>query len=178
MNTLLRLFAAALLAVLIAAPAAHAQRGFSLDDLDGLFNEEALVEVNLRGALLRLVAEASRADEPEFAAIVDGLRGVFVRQYPLSSARSGVDGRIRDFGRALERDGWETLVRARDPEEGEDVYIYVLTEGDFFDGLVVMALNEDDNEATFVTFEGRIDPAEVGRLGGRFGVDELNGASR
>ena len=128
-------------------PASIAQPNvLSPDNLDALFNEEARIEVNLRGAILRLVAEASRHEEPEFASMVDGLRGIYVRQYSLSSARSGVSGEIRELARSFERDGWETLVRVRD--EGEDVFIFLNVSGDVMGGLVVMSLDEEDDEAT------------------------------
>ena len=172
MPTQFRHFAFCGLVVALLAPAAFAQpSALSLEALDAMFNEEARVEVNLRGAILRLVAEASRHEEPEFASMVDDLRGIYVRQYRLSSARSGVSGEIRDLARSFERDGWEALVRVRD--EGEDVVILLNTTGDVINGLVVMSLNEEDDEATFVTIDGRIDPAQIGRLGSRFNVPEL-----
>ena len=172
MPTHLRHLAFCGLFVVLLAPAALAQPSvLSPDNLDALFNEEARIEVNLRGAILRLVAEASRHKEPEFASMVDDLRGIYVRQYRLSSARAGVSGEIRELARSFERDGWETLVRVRD--EGEEVFIYLKISGDVIDGLVVMSIDEEDDEATFVTIDGRIDPAQIGRLGSRFHVPEL-----
>jgi len=160
-----------LVAVLF-APTAFAQPSLlSPASLDALFTEEARIEVNLRGAILSLVAEASRGEEPEFAAMVDDLRGIYVRTYDLSSARPGASGEIRELARSFERDGWETLVRVR--EDDEDVYIYLDTSGDVINGLVVMSLDEEEDEATFVTIDGRIDPAQIGRLGSRFNVPEL-----
>ena len=169
-----RSLALAALALLVGVLPASAQRSLQLDDLDALFSEEARIEVNLQGPLLRLVAEASRAEEPEFAAMIDGMRGIFVRQYALSTAQRGVDTRIRDMARSLESSGWQTLVRVR--EDDEDIFIYLLPDGDIIDGLVVMALDNDEDEATFVTFEGRIDPEQIGRLGARFNIDALERA--
>ena len=63
------------LAALALPLSAQAQpRPFAVADLDALFDSEPRVEVNLRGALLRLAAEATRSDEPETAALIDGLR--------------------------------------------------------------------------------------------------------
>lgn len=158
--------------LLTAIPSAHAQPSLDLNMLDGMFSEEATVEVNLRGALLNLVAEASRSDEPEFAGIVDDLRGIYVRQYSLASARANIQNSVDSMARTLESNGWETLVRVR--EEGENTFVYLLSDGDVINGLVVMSLDEEDNEATFVTIDGRIDPAHVGRLGGHFGVPDID----
>ena len=174
MPVLTRSLILAACALLVGVLPASAQRGLQLDDVDALFSEEARVEVNLQGPLLRLVAEASRAEEPEFAAMVDGMRGIFVRQYALSTARNGMDSRVRDMARSLESGGWQTLVRVR--EDDEDIFIYLLPDGDIIDGLVVMALDSTEDEATFVTFDGRIDPAQIGRLGARFHIDALEQA--
>lgn len=168
----LRILAFCGLFVTLFAPTGIAQpNALSSSNLDALFNQAARVEVNLRGAILRLVAEASRNDEPEFASMIDDLRGIYVRQYTLSSARSGAAGQIRELARSFEREGWETLVRVR--EDDEDVFIYLDTAGDVINGLIVMSLDQSEDEATFVTIDGRIDPAQIGRLGSRFNVPEL-----
>ncbi|HYE96082.1 MAG TPA: DUF4252 domain-containing protein [Rubricoccaceae bacterium] len=162
------------LAGLLAAPGARAQT-FDLAGIQQLFSGEPKVEVNLRGSLLRLVAEASRREEPEFASMVENLQGIFVRQFALQDARAGLADRVRGFARSMEGDGWETLVRARE-DDGGDVYVYLRPQGDLINGLVVMALDPAEGEATFVQIVGRIDPAQIGRLGSRFGVDELEDA--
>ncbi len=155
----------------LAAGTAPASAQLDLDALDRLFDEEPRVEVNVQGALLSLVAEASREDEPEFAEMVRNLRGVFVRQYTLSSARQDLTSRLSGLARSLEQSGWQTLVRVRDEEE--ETFVYLRPSGDVLSGLVVMALNRNDDEATFVSIDGLIDPAEIGRLGSRFNVDAL-----
>ncbi|MDX1440621.1 MAG: DUF4252 domain-containing protein, partial [Rubricoccaceae bacterium] len=169
----MRVFLLSLLMVLGSVQIAAAQpSSIDLRALDNLFTEQATVEVNLRGALLNLVAEASRNDEPEFASIVDDLRGIFVRQYALSSAQSGMRNRVDSMARTLETNGWETLVRVR--EDDEQTFVYLLSEGNVINGMVVMSLDEGDDEATFVSIDGRIDPAHIGRLGGHFGVPEID----
>ena len=54
------------------------------------------------------------------------------------------------------------------------MWIYVRDAGDAFGGLVVMSLDHDEDEATFVSIDGLIDPAEVGRLThfGSFGLGD------
>ena len=159
----------------LAAAPARAQ-SFDLSAVEALFSEEPRVEVNLRGSLLRLVAESSREDDPDLARMIDGLQGIFVRQYALSRARNDLNGRLRTLARSLEGGGWETLVRVR--EDDEDVYILQRPAANALSGLVVMSLSPSDDEATFVFINGRIDPAQVGRLGGRLGVEHLDRAGR
>jgi hypothetical protein len=162
---------------LLATPRADAQ---VLDParFDVLFSEEPTVEVNLQGSLLRLAAAATREDEPETAALIDGLNAITVRIYPLSSALADLSGDLGDVGHNLEADGWSTFVRVRDGggDEGEngDVWIYVRETGDVFGGLVVMALDPDEDSAAFVLIDGEIAPDDIGRLSSRFGSVNLN----
>jgi hypothetical protein len=159
-------------ALAVAAPlAAHAQP-ISAEALDAMFDSEPVVEVNLRGSLLRLAAEAARADEPEAALMLDGLRGVTVRIYPTGPTRELAVSRLADVGRSFEADGWLTLVRVRslpddDGSEG-DVWVYVRDEGEAFGGMAVMAVDEDEEQAVFVLIDGTIDPSQVGALSRRF----------
>lgn len=155
------LTAAIVLAALVARPAA-AQQGFSLSFVDELFNGDPTTEVNLAGPMLGMVADASRDDDPNLAETIENLSGVFVREYALSQARTGALDRIRQIGRTLERDGWQTMVRTRDEEEETFIYTHPSR------GMVVVTLNMDEDEATFVEIRGPGSAASLGRLGGRF----------
>lgn len=165
----------ALLAVL-AAPAVSAQSPIDVRALDSYFQSEPKVEVNLKGSLLRLVSEASREDEPEFAQMVSGLNAVTVRVYELDSALSGIADRLSDLGSDLEAEGWSTLVRVRGSEEDDedDVWIYVLDDGTAFGGLAVMSLDHAEDSVSFVLIDGTIDPSQIGRLSSQFGGPELD----
>src|SRR5690606_23141218 len=141
-----------------------------LSHLDDFFGDEPLVEVNLNKSLLRLAAMASEEDEPGTTALLQGLDGITVRVYDLSSAVAGLTEELTDFGHRLEEEGWQTFVRVRGNEraEREDVWIYVREAGDAFGGLVVMALDDEDQEAAFVIIDGLIQPEDIEELT-RFG---------
>ena len=150
-------------------------------DLDALFGAEPQVEVNLRGSLLRLAAEAARDSEPEAAVMLDGLRAVTVRIYP---AAAGVDetSAVRafsDVASRFETDDWFTLVRVRaqpDDDEDGDVWVFVRESGDTFEGMAVMAIDKEEQTAVFVHIDGTINPAQVGELSRRFARVDLDGA--
>ncbi|MEM1115805.1 MAG: DUF4252 domain-containing protein [Bacteroidota bacterium] len=169
-----RLLLVALLA--LAATTAHAQTtSIDVGALDTYFQEEAKVEVNLKGSLLRLLVEASREDEPEFAEMISGLTAVTVRVYPLASAGNDLIPELGRLGDTLEDAGWSTLLRVRgDDEDPGDVWIYVLDDGEVFNGLTVMATDPEEDDAAFVVIDGQIDPAQIGRLSSRFGGVDLN----
>lgn len=177
-----------LIALLLLAPVASAQPVFDLDRLDSLFDREPKVEVNLRGGLLGLAAAATADSEPELSGMIDALSAITVRIYPLASARSDMGRSIDSMLDGIETDGWYTMVRVRsdpsdrvqplgedeEPEDDEDVWVYVRDQDDVFGGLVVVALNRTEGDATFVHIDGRITPAEIGRLTTRFGDVNIN----
>lgn len=172
-----RFFLAAALALAVPLAAPAAQTPLSVSQIEALFTEEPRVEVNLRGALLRLAAAASRRDDPATAELIEGLRGVTVRIYERRHARADLSGALAGFGRALEAGGWTTLVRVRerdaDSGQTDDVWIYVLDQDDVFGGLALMVDGSENDEVVFVLIDGTIDPAQVGALTERFGgVDE------
>lgn len=149
-------------------------------DLDALFDSPPRVEVNLRGSLLRLAAEAARSEEPSAAGMLDGLRSVIVRIYPSQSvSRLAVD-HMTGIGLRFEDQGWLPLVRIRslpnDTLNDGDVWVYVLDDGDSFDGMAVMAIDEADDDAVFVLIDGTIDPAQVGALSRRFAKVDIDGS--
>lgn len=173
-----------LLLALTASPAVWAQP-VDVAALDALFGTPPSVEVNLRGSLLKLAAEATRAEEPETAGMLDGLRAVTVRVYPSGANPVQTVSRLTDIGHQFEADGWWTLVRVRslpDDEDAEgDVWIYVRDAGDAFDGMAVMAVEKEEQNAVFVLIDGTIDPSQVGALAQRFArvdVDDADGSDR
>lgn len=164
---------ALLLAVAIAAAPPVFSQPINGRDLDALFETEPSVEVNLRGSLIRLAAEAARAEGPEAALMLDGLRAITVRIYPSPvEERALAIGRLSLIADRFEDEGWSTIVRVRslpgsDNEEG-DVWVYVRDTGDVLDGMAVLALSHEDNTAVVVHIDGTIDPLQIGALSKRF----------
>ena len=165
-----RLALALAFAALLTSPVGAQPVTFDAATLDALFTRPAKVEVNLSGPLLRMAAMGSD-DDPETQRLIRGLRGITVRVYDMADASAGLGARLTAFGDRLAQAGWQTLVRVR-PSDGDndDVWIYARASGDVFDGLTVMSVDGDDGEASFVFIDGPIDPSQVGRLGGTFGV--------
>ncbi len=171
-----RLLYSLLLLALLAPAAASAQTPLERDpgyiDVDALtagITEEPTVEVDIRGALLRLVVSSARADDPELAGMLSRLRAIQVRVYKLDPRnRASVATRAADFARRLRADGWEPFVRVRD--EGDRVDMLVRTSGDRITGLVALVTDGDDGDTVFMNLVGEVDPEQVGRIGRRFHV--------
>ncbi len=144
-----------------------------VERMSSWFSTEANVEVNVKGALLNMIAEASRYEDPDLSRMLHRLRAIQVRAYDLADSDfRGASNRLKDFGKSLERDGWETVVRAR--QDDEHVEMYLRTTNNRISGMVVLALDQSDGEAVLVNIVGEIDPEEIGRIGRKFNFGVLD----
>lgn len=137
-------------------------------------NEEATVEVNLRGPMLKLAAAASRDDEddPELGMLLAGLEGIFVRTYALDDqSPAGFEKAVAAISKHLQETGWETIVKVR--ERDESAHIAIKMDGENIVGMTVLAMDEKDpdNEVVFVNIVGTIDLTSIGRMGRHFDFD-------
>lgn len=179
---LLCLFAALVLIAAARPDAANAQvdvrndPGYlDLSSVEEWFDTEPWLEVNIKGALLNLITEASKAEnDPELTSILSKLKAIEVRGYPLSrSMFEDIDRRTGQMAKRLESLGWETIVRVR--EDQERVNVYLKSDGETIAGLAVMVLDpSEDNGAIFVNIVGDIDPQQIGRIGRKFNIDPLS----
>jgi hypothetical protein len=168
-----------LLAGLCLVRPTHAQDDFTndpgyidLNTVETWFGAQPRVEVNIKGALLELVAEASRYEDPELADLLTKLRAIQVRGFDLAPADYGVlETRISDLGQRLEADGWDTVVRVR--EDNEYVNMFVRVHEGAIAGMMVMTLAPGDDESYFINIVGQIDPSQIGRIGRTFDIGPL-----
>jgi hypothetical protein len=134
--------------------------------------EEATVEINLRGPMLKLAAAATDEDDPDVSEMLSGLEGIFVRTYELDDhSPAGFDKAIASISQHLQTTGWETIVKVREPDER--AHIAIKMDGDKIVGMTVVALDEKDRDegVVFINIVGTIDLAKVGRMGKHFDFD-------
>src|SRR5436305_7002230 len=150
---------------------AAAQPGFvPLDELNLFPNDQLSTEINLNGAILRLVAAATK-DDPEFSQVMAGLRSINVQVFPLKGVDAdAIKTKINRAVHWLEERGWKASVRVR--EKGEETYIYMKEDGGQIVGLTVLTFQPGD-EAAVINISGRIDPAQIGRVGHKLMVAQL-----
>jgi hypothetical protein len=141
----------------------------TMGSLRRVIGQEPTIEVNVEGALLRLVAEASRYEDPELATMLRRLEGVFVRGFDIGSA-SALRAREQAsvIGRELEKMGWTTIVSIN--ERDEYVRMFARMQRDEIVGMVVMVVDQAGSEAIFLNIVGDVDPEEIGRIGSKFRV--------
>jgi hypothetical protein len=146
---------------------------FDFKELENIVGAETTLEVNFKGAILRMAAEAARIEDETLANMLLKLKGIQVRGYTLDrGARETLQDRISPLFRSMTDGGWDRVVRVRDDDEFVEMLIRDTT-GERVEGLIVFVIGDGENETVFVNIVGEIDPEDIGRLGRRFRIGAL-----
>jgi len=139
----------------ITAGGLHNHPGYA--DLESPYWWQANSEVNLSlGPLAIGTARWAINDDPQLDALLDDVDGVRISIYKIEN-----NGRIflDDFSeskRNLLADGWQNFIRVNNEDNNDYSLMFVKSNGDVIDGLVVLTLSDD--EAVFVNIIGNIHP--------------------
>ncbi len=130
-------------------------------------------EVTLNGRTLQLAAKFMNDEGDEEARnIVKKLKGIYVRSFEFDKPGEYSEADIESLRSQLKSPIWEKVVNVHSKREGENAEIYFKTDStDQIAGLVVIAA--DPKELTIVHIDGPLDPGDLEKLGGDFGVPRL-----
>lgn len=133
---------------------------------------DSSMEIFLKAPLLRMISESTRDDDPEFAALLTKLTLIHLQSYPFSAQDAErINARVADAAEWFDRTrDWEQVVRVR--ERTSSSYISVKIIDDRIAGLLLMVV-EPKHEAFFVNIVGDIDLAQIGRIGRKFNISQL-----
>jgi uncharacterized protein DUF4252 len=160
--------------VLLAGTIAFAQEIRMPVDLDKLAAKASeTTEVTLNGRTLQLAAKFMNDEGDEEARnIVKKLKGIYVRSFEFDSPGQYSQADIESLRAQLKSPMWEKVVNVHSKRDGENAEIYFKTDaGDQIAGLVVIAA--DPKELTIVHIDGPLDPSDLDKIGGDFGVPRL-----
>jgi hypothetical protein len=174
------IFTGAVLALLLAVPAAWAVQpadagALPFQELDLFPREKLSVEINLEGPILKMVSQFAASDDPDFAKMMAGLKAIHVQVFPLKDkAGAGLlRGKIDRSVHWLEEHGWHSTVRVRD--KGEETYIYLKEADGMMVGLAILSV-QPGQEAALINIVGKLDPAQIGRVGRSLNIPQLQKA--
>ena len=143
-----------------------------LSEFEERFESEAAFQVNIKGRLMQLVAEASREEDPELAELLHRLRAIQVRGFPMTRTQyRAMEEHSKIMARRLENRGWDTVVHLRD--YGQYVDVYVKENDEYIQGLMMMVVDAEVNETVLINIVGDIVPEELGRIGNKFDIAPL-----
>ena len=136
----------------------------SLDEVYG----DPKVRVNFGGFLLSLMSKPAKND-PEAAAVLEGLEGVRINVYSTGGEVLPAIDQLQNAKNMLSNQNWEPIIQVN--EDRQNVQVFIKANGEGVQGLTVMAVDADD--AVFVNILGSIDPENLGAIMDQFDVDLL-----
>jgi len=166
-------------AVLFFSVAASAQELKMPVDLDKLAAKAAeTTEVTLNQHTLQLAAKFMNDEgDAEARELVKKLKGIYVRSFEFDSAGEYSQADVESVRAQLKPPLWEKVVGVRSKRDGENAEIYFKADNDNrIGGLVIIAA--DPKELTIVHIDGPLDPSDLDKLGGDFGVPKVEMQSK
>ncbi|MBM3460306.1 MAG: DUF4252 domain-containing protein [Armatimonadetes bacterium] len=133
------------------------------------------VNVNLDGMMLQLAKGfvGGKDGPPGVQGVVQGLRGVFVRSFKFDRVGGYAIEDVNALRAKVTSMQYQAIVDVRSNKgSGDNTSIYVKTNGEVIDGLVVIAA--EPRELTVVHLAGNIDPSALQQLGGKFGIPNVH----
>ena len=128
---------------------------------------EPTVNITIGGTILNFVGAMARNEDPEAAALFSKLKGVRVSTYNTEGDSRAAMDQLNSVKSTLQSADWEPVVQVNDGEE--QVQIFLKVAGEAIDGLVLMAVDEE--EAVFINVIGSLDPTELSQVMDNFDVD-------
>jgi hypothetical protein len=128
---------------------------------------EPKVNITIGGTLLNFVGAMASKEDPDAAQVFSQLKGVRVSTYATGGDVAAAVDELNSVKQKLQQSAWEPVVQVND--EGEHVQIFLKIDGDLIDGLVLMAV--DDEEAVFINVLGSLDPMQLSQVMENFDVD-------
>lgn len=136
--------------------------------------QEATIEVYLKQPMLNLLRKFIKDEDPELYDIFGKLQLVRVQVFDVTSdLATKFDAESAKTVKILDEKGWEKIVRVFEDDQRVFVYLKPSEDYELIQGIVVIAM-EGFKEAVFVNIVGDIHPDDISKLGGHFGVDELD----
>ena len=135
------------------------------------------VEVNLDRSLIELAVGIVGSKEPALGALLEEIQRVNVRVIGLDETnRTASLQRIYEIRSNLEADGWSTIVTVSEGNNGDNVSVLALVDGDSINGLVVTVIDSED-EIVVLDISGRVRTEQIAELVERLNIEELDGLS-
>jgi Domain of unknown function (DUF4252) len=128
-------------------------------------------DISLHGGLLALASQFMDGQNPDVAQakkVVAGIKDIEVHSYTFTVDNAYSASDVEQLRHQLKSPEWQRLVQSHSAKEREAVDIFVSTDGQRANGIVIIAA--EPRELTIVNLVGNIDLKEVATLGGQMGI--------
>jgi Domain of unknown function (DUF4252) len=130
---------------------------------------EHVTEVTLDKNMLAFAAKFMKDDDDaEARAMVQNLKGVYVREYEFEKEKSYTAQELDGLRSYFKTADWSPMVYERSKNSAEATDVYVKLVNGQMEGLFV--LDAEARELSIVLILGPIDVDKIGKLGGTFGI--------
>lgn len=132
------------------------------------------VDITLDASMLQLAGgflSDKKPDEAEARRLISGLKGIYVRSFEFAKPGEYSPADVEAVRTQLRAPLWSRIVGVRGRRDGENAEVFLKKENDRVTGLAVIAA--DPKSLTIVNIVGNINPEDLSRLGGQFGIPRL-----
>ncbi|HWQ54889.1 MAG TPA: DUF4252 domain-containing protein [Bryobacteraceae bacterium] len=132
------------------------------------------VDVTLDASMLQFAGTFLSDKKPEEAQarqLINGLKGIYVRSFEFEKPGEYSAADVEAIRVQLKAPLWSRIVGVRSKREGENAEVFLKRENNKVTGLAVIAA--DPKSLTIVNIVGAINPEDLSRLGGQFGIPRL-----
>ena len=136
---------------------------------------EEAVDVTLDSSMLRLAAKwlPDKGEDAKTKKIMAALDGIYVRCYKFAGEGEYSKADVEVFRGQFRGPGWSRIVGARSKRNGNDADVFIRADANgTIEGIVVIAA--EPRELAVVNIVGKLDPAQLSDLGGRFHIPVLD----
>jgi len=135
---------------------------------------DEVVDVTLDASMLKMAAKflnEDKGDEASAKKMVSGLNGIYVRSFEFSKEGEYSMADVDSIRAQYQPPTWSRMVGVRSRKSGEHTDVFVKQSNGSIAGLAVIAA--EPRELTIVHISGNIDPAQLEKLGGEFGIPKI-----
>ena len=137
-----------------------------------LSGEDATVEVNIKGPLLRLAASILEGQDEQLSQLIERIQLVRVHVYEVNDGtRDQFAASVQSIAQTLKGKNWEQLVTVKDGNENVAVFAN-MPNGDTIAGIVVSV--SDGGEAVFVNIVGDVAFESLAEIGKKLNITALD----
>ena len=159
---------AAGLAGLATCAAAMAQGSLNFDTIPGI-DQQPSVTVDVTPTMIAFWRGMFDDADPATPDIFAGLRNIRLRVYDVTDSGRAFGTFIQDVAGRLEGQGWQRVASVMG--EGSNVQLHMQMTEENVTGMTIMVL--DGEEAIFMTIDGSISAADLGRLMRQLNIPEV-----
>lgn len=132
------------------------------------------VDVTLDQSMLQFASgflDTKDPDQAQAKKVIANMKGIYVHSFEFEKSGGYSNEDVASLRAPLKEPEWSRIVNVRSKHEGENVEVYFRKEDGKFTGLVVISIAP--TELTWVHILGPINPDDLRRLGGQFGIPRV-----